>query len=122
MYAGLNNISYTSLVPRLLRPRYEAIVIQVKYTPLPSIPFPYLVLLVSGGHCILGVVHGPGRFSRLGQSLDDSPGEAFDKVARWLCLDRHPDVSNLSGGAAIEVLAAQGDPSKFSLPHVMQRK
>ena len=49
----------------------------------PSIPFPYLVLLVSGGHCILAVAHSSDRFSRLGQTRDDSPGEAFDKLARW---------------------------------------
>ena len=86
------------------------------------IPFPYLVLLVSGGHCILTVAHGPGRFSRLGQTKDDSTGEAFDKVARWLCLNRHPGVSGLSGGAAIEVIASQGDPERFQLPLVMARK
>ncbi len=45
-----------------------------------DIPFPYLVLLVSGGHCILAVVRGPGEFVRLGSSWDDAPGEAFDKV------------------------------------------
>ena len=49
----------------------------------PSIPFPYLVLLVSGGHCILAVAHSSDQFSRLGQTRDDSPGEAFDKLARW---------------------------------------
>ena len=52
-------------------------------TPILSIPFPYLVLLVSGGHCILAVAHSSNQFSRLGQTRDDSPGEAFDKLARW---------------------------------------
>ena len=92
------------------------------HTHTCSIPFPYLVLLVSGGHCILAVAHGPGRFSRLGQTGDDSPGEAFDKVARWLCLDRHPDVSGLSGGAAIEATAGRGDPERFPLPLIMTKK
>ncbi|KAL5496209.1 hypothetical protein EMCRGX_G012449 [Ephydatia muelleri] len=87
-----------------------------------EIPFPYLVLLATGGHCILGIVHTPGKFSRLGNTTDDSPGEAFDKVARMLRLHRHPKVSHLSGGAAIEVLARHGNPKLYHLPHVMSRR
>lgn len=76
-----------------------------------SIPFPFLVLLVSGGHCILAVAEAPGCFKRLGQTRDDSPGEALDKVARWMALHKHGGVpAHLSGGAAIELLARQGNP------------
>lgn len=76
-----------------------------------SIPFPFLVLLVSGGHCILAVANYPGDFKRLGQTRDDSPGEALDKVARWMNLQRHDRVSQLlQGGAAIEVVARHGSP------------
>ena len=49
-------------------------------------------------------------------------GEALDKIARMLRLHTHPDVSMLSGGAAIEVLATRGDPERFSLPHIMSRR
>lgn len=80
---------------------------------LCSIPFPFLVLLISGGHCILGVAEAPGRFSRLGQTRDDSPGEALDKVARWMALHKHSRVpGHLPGGAAIELLARRGNPSE----------
>ena len=77
------------------------------------------MLLVSGGHCILGVVHKPGEFSRLGNSKDDSPGEAFDKVSRKLGLHKLPETANLPGGAAVERMADKGDPHKFLLPTVM---
>ena len=66
---------------------------------------------MSGGHCILGVPEAPGRFSRLGQTRDDSPGEALDKVARWMALHKHGRVpGHLPGGAAIELLARRGNP------------
>ena len=62
-----------------------------------------------------------GQFSRLGQTGDDSPGEALDKVSRWLNLEAHPEVADLAGGAAIEKLAERGDPNRFKLPQVMAR-
>ena len=69
-----------------------------------------MVLLVSGGHCILAVAEAPGFFKRLGQTRDDSPGEALDKVAR-MALHKHGGVpSHLPGGAAIELLARLGNP------------
>jgi len=71
--------------------------------------FPYLMLLASGGHCQFLRVDGPGAFRRLGGTVDDAPGEAFDKVARILGL-RQP------GGPAVEAAAATGDPARFSLP------
>jgi N6-L-threonylcarbamoyladenine synthase len=49
-----------------------------------SVPFPYMVLLASGGHCILGIVEDVDKFYRLGETKDIAPGEAFDKVSRVL--------------------------------------
>ena len=89
---------------------------------LYPITFPFLVLLVSGGHCILAVCENVGKFLRLGQTLDDSPGEAFDKVSRSLRLHCHPLGAGLSGGGAIEAVAKQGNLSCFPLPHIMARK
>ena len=71
--------------------------------------FPYLVLLVSGGHCQFLVVHGPDRFQRLGGTIDDAPGEAFDKTAKILGLP-------LPGGPSVEAEAARGDPARLRLP------
>ncbi len=51
-----------------------------------SVPFPYMVLLASGGHCILGIVEDVDKFCRLGETNDIAPGEAFDKVSRDLNL------------------------------------
>ena len=80
-----------------------------------SVPFPYLVLLCSGGHCLLAVAHSVTKFGLLGRSLDDSPGEALDKCARMMRLNLHPDLQGLSGGAAIEKLAKHGDRTKVQL-------
>ncbi len=85
----------------------------------PSVRYPFLVLLVSGGHCILAVCKGVGQFYRLGEALDDSPGEAFDKVSRTLRLHLHPLGRGLSGGAAIERVAELGDPKLYPLPEIM---
>ncbi len=74
-----------------------------------GVAFPYLLLLVSGGHCQLLVVEEVGRYRRLGATLDDAAGEAFDKVAKLLGLD-YP------GGPAVERWAATGDPKRFDLP------
>lgn len=72
-------------------------------------PFPYLLLLVSGGHCQFLAVHGLGQYQRLGTTLDDAAGEAFDKLARTLDL-------GFPGGPAVEALAAQGRADRFDLP------
>ena len=71
--------------------------------------FPYLLLLVSGGHCQCVAVEGVGRYVRLGGTIDDAAGEAFDKVAKLLGL-------GWPGGPALERLAAAGDPARFALP------
>lgn len=77
----------------------------------PSVRFPFVCLLVSGGHNLLVLVHGVGSYTQLGTTLDDALGEAYDKVARLLGLPLAP-----SGGAALERLALQGDDTRFALP------
>ncbi len=74
--------------------------------------FPFLALLVSGGHTLLVLVADVGRYRVLGESLDDAAGEAFDKTAKLLGLP-YP------GGPQLEKLAAQGDPKRFRLPRPM---
>jgi N6-L-threonylcarbamoyladenine synthase len=74
--------------------------------------FPYLLLLVSGGHCQLLDVEGIGRYRRLGTTIDDAAGEAFDKAAALLGL-------GFPGGPALERAAANGDPTRFTLPRPM---
>ena len=71
--------------------------------------FPYLLLLISGGHCQCVAVAGVGRYRRLGTTLDDAVGEAFDKSAKLLGLP-------WPGGPALERLAATGDPGRYPLP------
>jgi N6-L-threonylcarbamoyladenine synthase len=90
---GVNHLAGHALTPRMT----------------DSLPFPYLMLLVSGGHCQFLLVHRPDRFTRLGGTIDDAPGEAFDKTARLLGLEQ-------PGGPSVEREAAQGDPGAFPLP------
>ncbi len=80
-----------------------------------EVAFPYLLLLVSGGHCQLLCVDGVGRYRRLGTTIDDAAGEAFDKGAKLLGL-------GYPGGPAIERAAALGDPARFALPRPMLRR
>jgi N6-L-threonylcarbamoyladenine synthase len=75
----------------------------------PSLVFPYLLLLVSGGHCQLLFVEGVGRYRRLATTIDDAAGEAFDKSAKLLGL-------GFPGGPAVERAAADGDPRAVPLP------
>lgn len=85
----------------------EAHALAVRMTD--KVAFPYLLLLVSGGHCQLLVVEGVGRFRRLGTTIDDAVGEAFDKTAKLLGL-------GYPGGPAVEAAAQAGDPARFHLP------
>jgi len=89
---GVNHLAGHALTPRLTDP----------------VAFPYLLLLVSGGHCQFLAVEGPESFRRLGGTIDDAAGEAFDKVAKLLGLAQ-------PGGPAVEV-AATGDPARFGFP------
>jgi N6-L-threonylcarbamoyladenine synthase len=75
----------------------------------PALAFPYLLLLVSGGHCQLLGVAGVGRYRRLATTIDDAIGEAFDKTAKILGL-------GFPGGPAVERAALAGDPRRFALP------
>ncbi|MDV5825167.1 tRNA (adenosine(37)-N6)-threonylcarbamoyltransferase complex transferase subunit TsaD [Sphingobium naphthae] len=75
----------------------------------PTLQFPYLLLLVSGGHCQLLHVKGPGDYARLATTIDDAAGEAFDKTAKLLGL-------GYPGGPQVEKAAAGGDPRAVPLP------
>ena len=78
-----------------------------------SIEFPYLLLLVSGGHTQLLAVAGPGRYHRYGTTMDDAAGEAFDKCAKIMGL-------GYPGGPAIEDAARQGDAKAIALPRPLK--
>ncbi|MDO5613368.1 MAG: tRNA (adenosine(37)-N6)-threonylcarbamoyltransferase complex transferase subunit TsaD [Paracoccus sp. (in: a-proteobacteria)] len=90
---GVNHLAGHALTPRLTE----------------GLAYPYLMLLVSGGHCQFLRVDGADAFTRLGGTIDDAPGEAFDKLAKLLGLPQ-------PGGPAVEAEAAQGDPARFALP------
>jgi N6-L-threonylcarbamoyladenine synthase len=77
-----------------------------------DIPYPFLLLLVSGGHCQLLRVDGVGACTRLGSTIDDAAGEAFDKIAKALGLP-YP------GGPALERLAVGGDATRYPLPRAL---
>jgi N6-L-threonylcarbamoyladenine synthase len=74
-----------------------------------EVAYPYLLLLVSGGHTQLIAVNGPTRFRRLGTTIDDAAGEAFDKTAKLLGLEG-------AGGPAVERLARDGHTGRYDLP------
>ncbi len=78
-----------------------------------DVAFPYLLLLISGGHCQLLVVKGVGHYQRLGTTIDDAAGEAFDKTAKMMGL-------GYPGGPALEKAALNGDALRFSLPQPMK--
>ncbi|XP_037724249.1 probable tRNA N6-adenosine threonylcarbamoyltransferase, mitochondrial [Drosophila subpulchrella] len=102
----------------------EAHALQARMEHPEQIPFPFLCLLASGGHCQLVVVHGPGRLTLLGQTLDDAPGEAFDKIGRRLRLHILPEYRLWNGGRAIEhaaQLASDPQAYDFPLPLAQQR-
>ncbi|MFN4039884.1 MAG: tRNA (adenosine(37)-N6)-threonylcarbamoyltransferase complex transferase subunit TsaD [Erythrobacter sp.] len=79
----------------------------------PELAFPYLLLLVSGGHCQILRVEGVGRYRRLATTIDDALGEAFDKTAKILGL-------GYPGGPAVERLALAGDPKAVPLPRPLK--
>ena len=78
----------------------------------PELELPVVVLLVSGGHTLLVLMEGHGRYRVLGSTIDDAAGEAFDKVARWLGL-------GYPGGPAIDAIAMEGDPQAMRFPRAM---
>jgi N6-L-threonylcarbamoyladenine synthase len=91
---GINHLEGHALSPRLVD---------------PDLAFPYLLLLVSGGHCQLIAVEGVGHYRRLATTIDDAAGEAFDKVAKMLDL-------GFPGGPAVENAAQHGNPKAVPLP------
>jgi N6-L-threonylcarbamoyladenine synthase len=90
---GVNHLAGHALTPRLT----------------DGLAFPYLMLLVSGGHCQFLITHGVDRFERLGGTIDDAPGETFDKTAKLLGLPQ-------PGGPVVEREAALGDAKRFRFP------
>lgn len=90
---GVNHLAGHALTPRLT----------------DQTPFPYLMLLVSGGHCQFLIAKGPEEFTRLGGTIDDAPGEAFDKTAKLLGLPQ-------PGGPSVEKEALKGDEKRFRFP------
>ncbi len=90
---GVNHLAGHALTPRLT----------------DQTAFPYLMLLVSGGHCQFLIVEAHDRYRRIGGTIDDAPGEAFDKTARILGLPQ-------PGGPAVEKAAERGDAKRFKLP------
>ncbi|MCT8158616.1 tRNA (adenosine(37)-N6)-threonylcarbamoyltransferase complex transferase subunit TsaD [Pseudoruegeria sp. SHC-113] len=90
---GVNHLAGHALTPRLT----------------DGVAFPYLMLLVSGGHCQFLIASGPESYTRLGGTIDDAPGEAFDKVARLIGLPQ-------PGGPHVEAEAKSGNDRTFSLP------
>ena len=89
------------------------LLINLLENPPPS--FPFLTLLISGGHCLLIHAKALGQYEIIGQTLDDAVGEAFDKVAKILDL-------GYPGGPKIEALAKEGDPFAFNFPRPMTDK
>jgi N6-L-threonylcarbamoyladenine synthase len=79
----------------------------------PNLAFPYLLLLVSGGHCQLLLVKGVGSYRRLATTIDDAAGEAFDKTAKLLGL-------GFPGGPAVEAAATRGNPKSVPLPRPLK--
>jgi N6-L-threonylcarbamoyladenine synthase len=102
MAAGLPFVAVNHLEGHALSPRLTG-----------DAPFPYLLLLASGGHCQFLAVEGLGRYHRLGSTVDDAAGEAFDKAAKLLGL-------SFPGGPAIEAAARDGNPTRFDLPRPMR--
>lgn len=98
-FLGINHLEGHALSPRLGH----------------DCPFPYLLLLVSGGHCQFLDVAGLGTYHRLGTTIDDAVGEAFDKTAKLLGL-------GFPGGPAVERAARDGDPQAIALPRPLLGK
>ena len=80
-----------------------------------NLDYPYLLLLISGGHSQFLNVQGLGKYKRLGTTIDDALGEAFDKTAKLLGVE-------FPGGPQIEILAEKGDPNKYELPKPILNK
>ncbi|MBL4617360.1 MAG: tRNA (adenosine(37)-N6)-threonylcarbamoyltransferase complex transferase subunit TsaD [Robiginitomaculum sp.] len=98
-FLGINHLEGHALSPRLASP----------------LDFPYLLLLVSGGHTQLLAIEALGKYHRYGSTIDDAVGEAFDKTAKIMGL-------GFPGGPAVEKIARTGDASRFDLPRPLQKR
>ncbi len=96
---GVNHLAGHALTPRLT----------------DAVTYPYLMLLVSGGHCQFLLVRSHNDYTRIGGTIDDAPGEAFDKTARILGLPQ-------PGGPSVQKAAETGDPTRFKLPRPLLRE
>ena len=100
---AVNHLEGHALVPRLCATTADDTRANV------DVEFPYLLMLASGGHCQILLVRGVGQYELIGQTLDDSAGEAFDKVAKMLGL-------GYPGGPIVDVHAKLGNPRAFDFP------
>jgi N6-L-threonylcarbamoyladenine synthase len=100
---AVNHLEGHALVPRLCATMADGTNENIK------IEFPYLLMLASGGHCQILLVHNVGQYELIGQTLDDSAGEAFDKVSKMLGL-------GYPGGPIVDMRATQGNPKRFQFP------
>jgi N6-L-threonylcarbamoyladenine synthase len=107
-------ISAVSNIPIIPVNHLEGHALTIRLTD-ESVEFPFLLLLVSGGHCQILKVLGVGKYERLGVSLDDALGEAFDKVGKMLGL-------NYPAGPIVERRASLGNPEAFNFPRSMVGK
>jgi len=105
------SIAFATGKPFLAVNHLEGHALTVRLTD--DVAFPYLLLLVSGGHCQVLIVEGVGQYKRIGTTIDDAVGEAFDKTAKMMGL-------GYPGGPALEKLAATGDPLRFRLPRPLR--
>lgn len=100
---AVNHLEGHALVPRLCATRADGAGASM------SVEFPYLLMLASGGHCQILLVRGVGQYELIGQTLDDSAGEAYDKVAKMLGL-------GYPGGPIVDARAQSGNPRAFDFP------
>ena len=100
---AVNHLEGHALVPRL-----KAASASDSATNI-DVEFPYLLMLASGGHCQILLVHGVGKYELIGQTLDDSAGEAFDKISKMLGL-------GYPGGPIVDKRAQMGNPKRFHFP------
>lgn len=107
------SIASVSKRPLLAVNHLEGHALTVRLTD--TVEFPYLLLLVSGGHCQILAVENVGKYKKLGGTIDDALGEAFDKVAKILGL-------GYPGGPAVEKAALHGNPKRFMFPHPLKGK
>ena len=100
---AVNHLEGHALVPRLCAASASDSATNI------NVEFPYLLMLASGGHCQILLVHSVGKYELIGQTLDDSAGEAFDKVAKMLGL-------GYPGGPIVDKLAKLGNAKRFHFP------